>query len=150
MVFCDQNHPNLVEINYMFRLYMKLPSGSKYNIHVRSLRVKSSSEFIILIPVSFLHNHKNLNTNTKKTKYTGLYYSTEHGHCICQTVKFQEHFVLFSFCTSSPFVRKTTRKTWNQDGRQKRTTQGVYFYKYFALINPPYWIYLYCSKRIIQ
>ena len=27
---------------------------------------------------------------------------------------------------------------------------GVYFYKHFALINPPYWIYLYCSKRIIQ
>ena len=27
---------------------------------------------------------------------------------------------------------------------------GVYFYKRFALINPPYWIYLYCSKRIIQ
>ena len=27
---------------------------------------------------------------------------------------------------------------------------GVYFYKNVALINPPYWIYLYCSKRIIQ
>ena len=27
---------------------------------------------------------------------------------------------------------------------------GVYFYKHFALINTPYWIYLYCSRRIIQ
>ena len=26
-----------------------------------------------------LHNHKNLITNTKKTKYVGLYYSTGHG-----------------------------------------------------------------------
>ena len=25
-----------------------------------------------------------------------------------------------------------------------------YFYKYVALINPPHWIYLYCSMRIIQ
>ena len=27
---------------------------------------------------------------------------------------------------------------------------GIYFYQNFGLINPPYRIYLYCSKRIIQ